>query len=41
MEEEWMIYGSESEWGLRTWITLALLSLMPIGLMAVLLTVGT
>jgi hypothetical protein len=39
MEEEWITHGSE--WGLRTWITLALLSLMPIGLMAVALTVGT
>jgi hypothetical protein len=39
MEKEWMTDGSD--WGLRTWITLALLSLLPIGLTAALLCAGS
>ena len=38
MEYDWL--APRAQWGLRTWITLALLSLLPIGLIALLLTTG-
>ena len=34
MTTEWL--AADPQWGLRTWVTLALLALLPIGLVAVL-----
>ncbi len=38
MEHEWL--RPEPEWNIRTWVVLALLSMLPLGLGVVLFSVG-
>jgi hypothetical protein len=38
MENDWL--RPNSEWGLRTWVVLVLLCVLPVGLIILLFTVG-